>query len=570
MNRGKYLIWAIGPAYLTGALLLPMGGAQAQVVDDGDWVSGLPLDVALDVPLDGASADTPVDGKLVARDATPAPVAMTAPPPSPAKPPARLFVGDVTITGAKALSTADFADIIAPYLGRTWTEDDLRTLTQDITQRARSEGFVLATARIPRQSLKDGHLMVELNEGRIDEVRIIGSDNTALAGTLNPLIGRYARKDDVERALVLAGDIPDIRVQKSRFVREDGLNILEVTVAERGNSLILSADNYGTDRFGPVRVRATFKANALLTGSDTATIGVRTNPLDPEEFVYASAGYDVGLGHNGTRLGVSATYGNTQPGPGSSGFSEIEGDSRYASVEISHPLVRADDASLWVNVGATYLTIEQESLGALLTADTQVTFTLGLSSNQKVAGGRLRAGVTYTRGAGLFGTTRQSDSGKSRLDGDGVFNKGTAFVSWNGPLWGNLGLSLSGYGQIANRPLLASQEISIGGAYSARGFDFSEVSGENGVFGMAELNYTFRKPTSWLRQLQPYAFVDGGTADNKGLGGGSGSLLSAGMGLRARVGGLSLEVEGAAPLNRARDASGDKSPQVNVFLGMDI
>ena len=573
MTRGKFFKWAYGPVIATGALLLPVGGAWAQVVDDGEWVAGVPLNVP---QLDPNAQDWTEDAPLVSlQPPSPAPPTKAVPPPVASKPApmverGRFFIADVAITGTQNLSTADFADIIAPYLGRTWGEDDLRRLTQDITQRARDKGFLLAQARVPRQSLKDGHLIVELSEGRIDAVRIIGSDNKALAGTLNPLVGRFARKQDVERALVLAGDIPDIRVQKSRFVQEGGVNILEVTVAERGNSLILSADNYGTDRFGPVRVRATFKANALLTGSDSATVGVRTNPLDPKEFVYASAGYELGLGHNGTRLGVSATIGDTQPGPGSSGFAEIEGDSRFVSAELTHPLVRGDGGSIWVNAGAAYLTIEQEALGTILSADTQVTFTLGLSSNHKVGGGRLRGGVTVTRGAGLLGTTRVSDTGKSRFDGDGVFTKASAYVSWSGPLIGNLGLSLSGYGQMADRPLLASQELSIGGAYSARGFDFSEISGENGVYGMAELNYTFRKPTPWIRQLQPYVFIDGGTADNKGTGGGSGSLLSGGMGMRARIGAFSLEVEGAAPINRPRDATGDKSPQVNVFLGVDI
>ncbi len=556
----------MGPALVTGAMILPHGGAMAQVVDESEWVTGLPMVGAPDFAPDFAT-----DGAPEVREQPAMEQAYVAPPPpAPVQQRNGYFIRDVTITGAETFSTADFGDVITPYLGQQWTEEDLRKLTQEITQSARDDGFVLAQATIPRQSLKDGHLTVELNQGRIDEVRIIGSDNQALANTLSPLTGRYAHKKEVERALLLAGDIPDIRVQKTRFVQEGGKNILEVTVAERGDTLILSADNYGTDRFGPVRLRATYKANALLSGSDTATIGVRTNPVDPKEFVYGSAGYEIGLGHNGTRLGVSGSIGNTQPGPGSSGFSEIEGDSRFVAAEITHPLVRANGGGIWVNAGASYLTIEQESLGVLLATDTQVTFTVGLNSNHKVAGGRLRGGVTYTRGAGLLGTTRQGDSNKSRSDGDGVFNKGTAFVQWSGPLWGNLGLSLSGYGQIANRPLLASQEISIGGAYSARGFDFSEISGETGVYGMAELNYTFRKPTSWLKQLQPYAFIDGGTADNIGTGSGSGSLLSAGMGMRARIGGFSLEVEGAAPINRDRDATGDKSPQVNVFLGVDI
>lgn len=546
MRKGVYSKLAIGIIATTGGMVLPSADALAQVADDNEWLSGITLNKA-----------TPY-----------AEMQQTAPAPIPQS--EGVFVGAITITGSQALKTQDFGDVISPYLGHDLSEEELRKLALEITESARGEGYVLASARIPRQSLDNGILQVELDEGRIEEVRIIGSDNRALANTLNGLVGGYARKNDVERALVLAGDIPNIRVQKSRFVQENGVNILEVTVHERGDSVIVSADNYGSDRFGPWRLRAAYRANAVFSDSDTASLSARFNPIDPEEFAYVSADYDVGIGHNGTRLSLSATAGDTQPGPGSSGFAEIEGESRYAAIDVSHPIMRSDDSSLWINAGAAYLTIEQDSLGALLSADTQVTFTVGVSANDKVAGGRLRSGITITRGAGVLGTTRQSDLGKSRFDGDGVFTKASFYVNWHGSLYGNLGMTFSGYGQMADRPLLASQEISIGGAYSARGFDFSEISGENGVFGLMELNYSFNKPTSWLRYVQPYVFVDGGYTDNKGTGGGDGSLLSGGMGLRAKIGDLSLEIEGAAPLNRARDASGDKSPQVNIWLGMDI
>ena len=481
-----------------------------------------------------------------------------------------IFVGEISIVGAEAMPAEAFNAIIEPYVGRALDEEDMRKLTQEIAESARENGYIFASARIPKQRVNDGRLQVELNEGRIDEVRIIGSDNRALYGTLNGLTGRYAMKSEVERALVLANDIPGIRVQKSRFLTEDGVNILEVRVTEKGDQFALSADNYGSDHFGPLRARFAYTTNALLFGSDTASIAVRSNPVDPKEFAYLSVNYEVGIGHNGTRIGVSASLGQTQPGTTFSGLDNIEGDSRFLSAQVSHPVLRGEDHSVWINADAAYLTIEQDSLDTLLRSDTQVTFSLGVSANNRLFGGRLRTGTTVTRGAGILGTTRAGDPLASRFDGDGVFTKGSFYLNWSGTVFGNVGLYVGGYGQIADHALLASQEISVGGAYSARGFDFGEVSGDTGFVGMAELNYTFKNPTPWLKRLQPYAFIDGGTVDNKGAGYGDGSLLSSGLGLRANAGPFSLEVEGAVPLNRDRLSSNDRSPHVNVWLGMEI
>lgn len=479
-----------------------------------------------------------------------------------------IFVGAIAINGANQIANEVFAPIVEQNIGRNFDEEELRQLTQQVADMAREEGFIFATAHIPEQAIEMGVLQLEVNEGQIDEVRIIGSKNRALHRLLRPLEGRPAVKKDIERKLVLANDIPKLWVKKTRYLSENERNILEVNVGERKNKAHINADNYGTDRHGPLRARLSFDFRGLLSSADHAGVSFRTNPTDPPEFVYASAFYSTAVGDNGTRIGISASAGTTKSG--STNFANLEGDSIYLSVYGSHPLVRSDSASLWLNSSLSYLSIEQEDLNAILSQDKHVTFSIGLSSNVKVAGGRLRSGATIVQGLDIFGTTRFGDIAASRFDGDGVFTKGRFYVNWQGDLGKNWGLYLGGWGQIANKPLLASQEINIGGAYSARGFNFSELSGENGFTALLEINKKFLNPVSWIDKLQPYVFVDGGYVENLRNGFGSGTLVSGGGGIRADIGKFNLEVETAVPLNRDRFESGDRSPQVNVQIGLDI
>jgi hemolysin activation/secretion protein len=478
-----------------------------------------------------------------------------------------VFVGSIAIEGTESLNIDTFSSLVEGNIGTELDPSDLARVTQEVADLARDRGYLFATARIPEQSLDHGILTIELNEGRIDEVRIKGSDNSALAAVLQPLEGEIARKDDIERRLVLAGDIPQIRVRRTRFLKENGKNVLQVEVRERKDRFRIRADNYGSQRIGPVRGRLSYDFNALLSDSDEGRVSVRTNPLDPSEFLSGSLSYSALVNSGGTRVGVFGSVGTNEPGQR---LNDVEGESLYGEFFVSQPLLRTKDAGLWLDVKLAYLSIEQDDVIGLLSQDNQVTFSAGLSSNVKFLGGRLRAGASIEQGLDIFDATRQGNIFASRFDGDSVATTGTLYANWSRELGGNWGLFLSANGQVASRPLLAARELNIGGAFTVRGFDFSELSGENGFVALAEVNYAFNKPTSWIRRLQPYGFVDMGYVTNLENGFGSGTLVSSGLGLRAIAGPFNFEVEGAVPLNRDRDQSQNRDPHVNVRIGLDL
>ncbi len=478
-----------------------------------------------------------------------------------------IFVGSIAIN-SDGIDAQEFAPLIETNIGQSFMEEDFRRITQEIVEMAREKGFIFATAQIPEQDINLGILNIVVDAGKIDIITIKGSDNKALAKLLNNITGRNITKKQVERIIVLANDIPKIRVRKTSFKTENGQNILEVIVSERKDKFSISGDNYGTDNFGPTRIMLSVNYSGLFSDSDKGYAGIRTNPVDPEEFIFANASYSLGLNKQGTRIGVAASIGTNDRS--SATFGDVNGDSRYFEIFTSHPISRSDDASLWINANAAYLEVTQDDASGMIGADTQVTFSTGLSSNVRVLGGRLRQGVNITQGLGILGTTRLGDNLSSRFDGDGVFTKGSFYTNWRGSLMGDLGLFLSVNGQIANRALLASQEFNIGGAYSVRGYNFSELSGENGVAGLVELNYTKNKIAPWLDRLQPYIFFDGGYVNNIDNDFGDASLFSTGLGLRGRLGRFNFEAEGALPLSDTPFGDEDNNPQLNLRIGLDI
>ncbi|MEP3226832.1 MAG: ShlB/FhaC/HecB family hemolysin secretion/activation protein [Parasphingorhabdus sp.] len=476
-------------------------------------------------------------------------------------------IGAVGVVGSDALEADVFSPVVEAFIGREADEEELASLTQQIADIARENGLIFASAYIPEQAVQLGVLEIKLIEGHIDQVRIIGSDNAYLKASLASLEGKVARKSEIERKILLAGDIPNIRVRSTEFLQEGGQNILQVTVRERGDRLRLQADNYGSDSFGPVRARISGDLRGKIHSADALGLAVRTNPIEPSELLSVSGYYETAIGKNGLRAGLAGSIGDTSPSSNIAG-SDLSGTSRYLALFASYPLVRASSGSLWIETEAAYLSIDREDMNALIREDTEVTLSFGVRGEIPFAGGRFRAGAAIVQGFDIFDATRFGDPFASRSDGDGIFTKGEYWADFRTGLTKDLSIYLAARGQIASRPLLAAQELGIGGAYRVRGFDFSELSGDDGFYGLAELRYKFRSRPSWLRRLQIYGFIDMGYVNDLGSNFSEGTLLSAGPGLRGTIGPFDFELEAALPINRDRDNSENKDPHLNVRVGM--
>jgi len=482
-------------------------------------------------------------------------------------------IGAVVVRGNEAVEEERYQQAIERFFGEPLNDEVIERLTDEIAQIAKDEGYSYARARIDREAADLGILQVSIDEGRIDEIRIEGSDNTLARDILQTLVGRPAKKSEIERALLLVSDIPSLRLRGARLKREtiegQQRGVLMVELSERGPAFRVGADNYGSDNFGPVRARASVRVPDAFAAGDQISGSVRVNPIEPDELVFVSAAYETQVTTGGAVFSVNGSVGRTSPGE-IQGAGDITGDTRRVGASLSIPIKRSRKASAWVETDFSYITISQDDLGTLLRDDTVVSASVGLRTRFTMAGGTARTGVTIERGLGILDATRLGDPLASRFDGDGVFTKVRFNTDFRANIAKRLGIYLAAAGQIADRPLLGSEEIALGGAYRVRGYNFAEVLGDEGVFGLAELRYNVNSKALPLSYLQLYGFVDGGYVSDIDASGSEGSLFSAGPGLRTRLGPLDLELEGGFPLGGSGERTIDPGPQVNVRAGLSF
>jgi len=189
-----------------------------------------------------------------------------------------------------------------------------------------------------------------------------------------------------------------------------------------------------------------------------------------------------------------------------------------------------------VRVGLTYdLADRFQGLNYLQLELSQGIEALGASAEGRPNPSRPGARTRFTRG--LFEA--------SRLQG----------LDWLAP---GLGLFLAARGQWSfGAPLVAFEQFGLGGARFGRGYDPSEIAGDNGIAGLVELRWSANAPPQRLTlgrplTVQPYLFYDAGMVTAARSAVASQSLASAGLGLRLWLGdALAAGIELAKPLTRS-------------------
>ena len=472
-----------------------------------------------------------------------------------------LMIGAVNVEGAPSLPRKVFAAAISDYLGKQASTQDLQGLAKAVASIARDRGYVFATAIIPPQKIEAGMVTVRIDEGDIALVRLIGSRNTRLQRTLDLIVGRGVRREVLERQLLLAGDIPGIAIVTTNLVREDIGNVLVVEVRESHGNGSAGIDNYGSRELGPVRARLRYDFIGLADEGDVLSVQVVTTPVDPRQLAYLSARYAASVGTGGTQIAVTGAVGRAEPSK-----SGVVSTSSFTSVSVTTPLKRANGTSVWASAEIGVLRVDGTYNGTPDQRDSMAVATGWIYATTRTGIGRLSGALGLTRGLALGGTTGVGDPRASRLDASGVFTKGFFWADWVQPLGRGFTVKLAANGQIADRPLLAAQEIGLGGPTFGRAFDFSERFGDSGFMASGELRWRLQKPVRWIDWVEPFAFVDAGRVWNLDGGYGSGDLKSAGAGVRATLGKFQLSVEAAVPVASTRAATSNKSPRLSVSV----
>ena len=477
----------------------------------------------------------------------------------------------VSIRGATAIASEDLAAAYRPYLGRTVSQADLAEMTNRITDLYRGAGYSLSRALIPPQDIQGGRIHIKVVEGEIADV-VLKGDGAAHFGIrplLDPLTQeRPARQASLERRLLLASDIPGIRIADTALEElgaGSGKFRLIVFVESWRVFTSMSLDNRGTPAVGPLQGYFATAFNSLLLGSDTLAVNLSTIPDATQENGYSRVLYDMPLGLNGARLSASVSYGEVWPND-ETRATNTNTATTIAALKATFVAWRSRESSLWLGIGAAWSDVVQENDSGTKYNDHVRSVALsGDYQSQDRFGGFTYFSAAVTHGADILGASQKDDALLSREDGSGQFWKLNAALTRYQKLTEAWSLNVSAIAQAASTALLASEEFYLGGLMFGRGYNSGELSGDSGLAASAELRFDQETKLGLLKGYQLYGFLDGGRVWD--LGSGGTSLSSTGGGIRLFFPEqLQAGIEVAVPLTYRSSTNPDRDPRTFFFV----
>jgi hemolysin activation/secretion protein len=448
-----------------------------------------------------------------------------------------LFVlKSVSIEGANAVSSSALAELYQPYLGRKISQADMLAIANAVSEHYRSQGYQLTRAIVPPQKIKGGHLRIQVIEGSIADLEIVGdgADAFGVRNALAVLLQESpARIGTLERQLLLVNDLPGVRVADTALDEigtATGRFRLTVTIATWRIYTSLGLDNSSTSAIGPLQTYATTAFNSYLAPGDSFAVNLSTVPNTPKELRYGRLSYDLPIGVDGFKIGGGASHSEVWPSDYRRLVSTRTVSDSYELRGSITPL-QTRRTSLTLTAVASLSDPYEKTLFGYNYQDHVRTISLALDYKlQDPLDGWNYVTLAMRQGINVLGASQADDPLVSRYGAVPDFTVFTYAYTRYQPLSDAWSIKTTVSGQFSSRPLYTSQAFYLGGAAFGPGY----YSGDNGIAGLAELRFDQTVDSNELMKgYQLYGFIDGGrawdTGDSKQ------SLASVGAGIRLHL-----------------------------------
>ncbi len=478
-------------------------------------------------------------------------------------------LNSVQLEGSSVYKMEDFSGLYSGLVGKQVSHADLAKIAQDMTARYRNDGYVLSRVILPPQKIQNGSVVFQAVEGVIDAVQIEGDIKGDKA-----LLEKYAEKikaerpatsATMERYLLLMDDLPGVTARSviKPSATTPQASTMIITLEHDSFEGDVSIDNRGNRFLGPYQLTGVAAFNSAMGMYERNTFrGIATAELD--ELFYGEFTHEHQLGSEGTRLNLRAAATRVEPG-GRLESLDIQGDTQLLEMGISHPLIRSRERNLEIQGNLRAQNSKSDILNSELFDDKVRTLTLGLTYDRADQwNGVNLLGVSASQGLDILGAT-DDGIGRSRITGEHNFTRFNANLSRLQSLNASWSAYVSAEGQYTSDSLLNQEQFAIGGPQIGRAYDGTELTGDKGISGVAELRYDFFPQVSWVQGSQLFAYYDIGSVWlNDPIFGEEeqASLASTGLGLRFNlVNGMSGSAMVGFPLTRDVVSEGDDDPR---------
>lgn len=438
-----------------------------------------------------------------------------------AQTPTTLQINEYRVIGSRTLPRSEVEKAVYGYLGPGRTEADVEQARAALEKAYRDQGYQTVSVNVPPQRPTRGIIVLQVTEAPVGRLRVKGAKfySVEQIKKMAPSLaeGTVPNFNDVQRDIIALNQLADRQVTPSlKPGAIPGTVDVELTVKDKlplhGS---IELNNRYSANTTPLRLDLAVRYDNLWQLGHTIGAGFQIAPQRPSDALVYSAYYIarhpaidwLGLMLQATRQNSEVS---TLGGADSLGNGEIYGGRFLVNLPSRAGFFHS------ASVGLDYKNFIQDlDLGGSVVSTPISYWPFTISYNAASVGKyyqtELNAGVTFS----FRGTSEQEalefDNRRFNADGNFFYFRGslghTQKLPWGFELFGEV------QGQATANALIDTEQYSLGGLSTVRGYLESVVVGDNAVAGTLE----FRTPSllGWLgegHEWKVFVFLDGGTA----------------------------------------------------------
>ena len=374
-------------------------------------------------------------------------------------------------------------------LGQEIYLEDVLNYTLKISRFYQQNGYLTTYASIEPQEITSGVVTITIHESRVGEKKVNGNfwvrkwyiKKIATGGT-------HLSKGKVFSAKQLQGAMKNINrepyMNTSVAIERDAEEntILEFDMKDRfPGRLSISWDDYGRDLIGRQRATITGGMENLTGFGDRAYGGV----ILAQNSTGTLAGYSLPVSTYGTRLSFDYAHMITRP-KGALAPLDIVGNSNFYILKLTQPIINTAETDLHAYASFDWIdaTTDIHSIEAHLVDYVLRVVRLGVNFLHDDLTGRWIGNLGVDLGINGLGASPDVHHGPHS-----GFQKFVASLARVQRLPHDCLGIVRVNGQYSIQPLFAAEQMFIGGPYSVRGYQPSELVGDWGIAGGAEYRF---------------------------------------------------------------------------------
>ena len=432
-----------------------------------------------------------------------------------------IAVKKVKIVGSTILNDVELVTISKTLEGQQVTPEQIQKAAQSITQIYADRGYLTSQAVVDPQKIVDGVVTIQVIEGRVEKIEIQGLTNTnpdyvrsrVELGTNTPL--NTAKLEDQLRLLRADPIFSNVEASLKSGSQPDS-SILVVTVKEANQfGGFAGIDNFSPPAVGSERYGGGLFFRNLSGNGDTfaaSYYGTTTGGSNQYDLSYS-----IPLNPMNGTLSLRYSPSNYRITQAPFDVLNIRGNNNLFDLNFRQPLVRTSVEEFALSLGYSYQRGQTFAFNDLATpfgigpepdgtSRTSI-FKFGQDYTLRDLFGAWSLRSQFSLGTGLFGSTNVTTPSGSFLSWLGQIQR-VQSLGTDSLLIGALDLQLSA------DPLLSSQQFTIGGGQSIRGFRQNARSGDNGIRFSLENRFVALRNEQNAALLQVIPFLDAGAIWN--------------------------------------------------------